>query len=156
MAEYYNQSSFAFKLAGDTAAAKQQGEWLTEVHNRMELHTETEDGDELTKVSELLHAEGCFELQCGWGWKLKIIDQDVYFSGDAFAYLNIDLMLIVLREMIIRFDPEAIIYLEWANTCSRPLIDSFNGGAAVVHKNGTHNITTAQWVRETLDRLEKE
>lgn len=42
--------------------------------------------------------------------------------------------------------PAEAIGFEWANTCSRPLLDAFGGGAAYVSATETQFINTGQWL----------
>ena len=52
----------------------------------------------------------------------------------------------VVHEFIKANRPEYIFTIEWGETCSRPRLDEFGGGAAVVTQHDIHWMTTGSWV----------
>lgn len=61
-----------------------------------------------------------------------------------------------LADLVARFQTRFAIptpwILEWANTCSRPVLDSFSGGAIAVYKGKIHHIwphdLAKRWIKQ--------
>lgn len=53
---------------------------------------------------------------------------------------NVDGLANLVARFQTRFSIPTPWILEWANTCSRPVLDSFSGGAIAVYQGHIHNI----------------
>jgi hypothetical protein len=58
---------------------------------------------------------------------------------------------VVVQEFLARFRPGDAVGFEWANTCSRPLLDAFGGGAVFVTAAEQRWLSSAQWLADKLD-----
>lgn len=61
---------------------------------------------------------------------------------------DLEVLASVLQQFLVKFRPEQSIGFSWANTCSRPLLDSFGGGAVFI------TVYTIDWMN-TWDWLSK-
>lgn len=52
-----------------------------------------------------------------------------------------------------RFRAAAPWSFEWAETCSRPCLNEFGGGACVCYRGKAHWLNTGRWVLQMTDRL---
>ena len=66
---------------------------------------------------------------CGVSWEVQ--DQGVWLTGDESA--NIDHAEMLVRALVEELELNPVI-LSWADTCSRPRIDEFGGGAFLVQR----------------------
>jgi hypothetical protein len=58
----------------------------------------------------------------------------------------------LVQEFLSRFRPDDVLAFEWANTCSRPRLDAYGGGAVVVTAEEQRWMSSAQWLVEHSDR----
>ena len=81
------------------------------------------------------------DSQNGWGLWLH--------SGDG----GIDAVCAFLQHLLQRFDPTGHVGLEWSNDCSKPRIDAYGGGAALITAKKIKHINTGQWLDRMTARL---
>lgn len=53
------------------------------------------------------------------------------------------------------FRPDGHIEFEWANTCSKPCLDAFSGGACIVTATGAQFHHTGGWLADRIAELEQ-
>lgn len=69
-----------------------------------------------------------------WGRHLWVYSEE---GGiDALAYL--------MQDFIVKFRPDKVMYIRFAQTCSEPRVDAFGGGACRIDKDG------AFWISDTM------
>jgi hypothetical protein len=78
----------------------------------------------------------------GWGLWLH--------SSDG----GIDAVCAFIQHLLERFDPTGHAGLEWSNDCSKPRVDAFGGGAAVITAIKIKHISTGQWLHRQVARLQ--
>src|SRR5208283_5389418 len=134
MADYFTQFSFVIPVTPE------QGDWFAQVHAlATELIEHAEDGEARQNiqgpqdlVSAVLDLAGkrdgfpCIEVahdeKAGTVW---VGSED---SGDV--DYTVDLVSAFLK----RFGLDLVVGFEWANTCSKPRLDAFGGGAVVISR----------------------
>jgi hypothetical protein len=106
-----------------------------------------EDGDfpaDLTAAErELL--DGCGPSGADFSW-----DEDgraIWVHGDD---VRPEGVVEVVRLAIRRFQPSLRWGFEWSNDCSRPTLDAYGGGAAVVTADAVEWTSTGDWLRRRL------
>jgi hypothetical protein len=60
-----------------------------------------------------------------------------------------------VQHLLDRFGIIEPVSFEWANTCNKPRLDAYGGGAAVVTATEIKAISTCQWVFKRLERMRK-
>lgn len=80
-------------------------------------------------------------------------DDGLLWIRDDCGQPNLDLVGDLLQAYLKKFDIDTAVTLEFACTCSKPRIDAFGGGAAVITKDAQHWMHTNTWVQETLAEL---
>jgi len=66
---------------------------------------------------------------------------------------NPDNVAAFLQAYIQRFDSTAVIGFHWSHSCSKPRLDEFGGGAAVVTSDAVRWMDTTLWVRKTINKI---
>ncbi len=66
---------------------------------------------------------------------------------------GIDAVCAFLQHLLQRFDPTGHVGLEWSNDCSKPRIDAFGGGAALITARKIKTINTGEWLHRQVARL---
>ena len=79
----------------------------------------------------------------GWGLWLH--------SSDG----GIDAVCAFIQHLLQRFTPGDHVTLEWANDCSKPRVDAFGGGAALITAGKIKSISTGEWLHRQVSRLPK-
>jgi len=72
----------------------------------------------------------------------------------ATEYGNVDDVVAFVQDFLAEFRPDGCFSLAWAETCSKPRIGEFGGGAVFVTKNTMEYQNTGDWLQEK--RLEHE
>ena len=67
---------------------------------------------------------------------------------------GIDAVCAFIQHLLERFDPAGHVALEWSNDCSKPRVDAFGGGAAIITATRIKTISTSQWLHRHTARLE--
>ena len=77
----------------------------------------------------------------GWGLWLP--------SSDG----GIDAVCAFIQHLLQRFDPTGHVGLEWSNDCSKPRVDAYGGGAALITARRIKHLNTGEWLhRQTARR----
>ena len=53
-----------------------------------------------------------------------------------------------LQHLLQKFDPQGCVTFEWSHDCSRPRLDAYGGGAAIVTARKIKTLSTGQWLAE--------
>ena len=61
---------------------------------------------------------------------------------------GVDAICAFLQHLLQKFDPEGAVTFEWSNDCSKPRIDAYGGGAAIVTAEEIQTMSTSAWLRE--------
>jgi hypothetical protein len=63
-------------------------------------------------------------------------------------YGGIDAVCAFVQHLLQKFDPSGRLTLEWSNDCSKPRLDAFGGGAALITATEIKTMNTAEWLRQ--------
>lgn len=66
---------------------------------------------------------------------------------------GIDAVCAFIQHLLGRFAPEGHVTLEWSNDCSKPRVDAFGGGAAIITADAITSISTGEWLHQQVSRL---
>ena len=146
MAEYFTKFSCVI------AVTPEQGDWLIQVHAlATALIGHAEDGaardgiegpqDRVLAAMDLAEKrdgvpciEVTYDAEGGTVWVRSEESGDVEYAAE------------LTQAFLRRFDLDRIVAFEWANTCSKPRLDGFGGGAVVISRRGTNWFSTASFV----------
>jgi len=148
MADNFTSTSF------DVRATKKQYEWLERLHNAVCGRVVGDEPDVDGDVGEAYAALEEFD-DCGIDTLDYVTDGDgpphIWISGDAEA--NCDYIAALMQQFLRHFDVAGAICFQWAEHCSRPIADSFGGGAYVVTKDAIECMTTGSWAYDAMKHL---
>jgi len=74
---------------------------------------------------------------------------DVWITGESG---DLDILLDVIAEFQRTFSITEAQIITWSNTCSRPMVDAFGGGAAVVYRGEYVTIDCFEWANDLARR----
>jgi len=66
---------------------------------------------------------------------------------------GIDAVCAFIQYLLQRFDPLGHVTLQWSNDCSKPRVDAYGGGAALVTARRIKSMNTANWLHRQVARL---
>lgn len=81
----------------------------------------------------------------------KIIDSEelwFYTMGEG----NIRNAINFIQRFLIEFRPKDTFTLTWAESCNRPIIKEFGGGAVIITAKGYKTITTLEWISQQIEK----
>jgi hypothetical protein len=102
-------------------------------------------------------------------WMENAADEESEYEGWTFAYqfqdngqmwcysgegANIDCLADFCQAYLRMFKPNSIITFEWANTCSKPRVNSFSGGGIVITAHTQEFINTSIWVSQKKTEIQ--
>ena len=68
---------------------------------------------------------------------------------------DVDYTADLTQAFLRRFALDLVVSFQWANTCSKPLVDEFGGGAVVISRRNADWFSTATFI-ETAAKIESE
>ena len=91
-------------------------------------------------------------------WQFETVVNDA--SNDRGLWLHssaggIDAVCAFIQHLLQRFTPDGHVTLEWSNDCSKPRVDTFGGGAALITARKIKSISTGEWLHQQVSRLPK-
>lgn len=81
-------------------------------------------------------------------------DYEAWFYSYGCEYSSVDAVSDLIRRFLIKFDRDDVIVIDWASDCSKPRIDGFGGGAAVISRLGVDYINTTVWAHLMSQEIE--
>lgn len=140
MADNFLQSSFVIENV-----TKEESAWLERVFASLALfEADDVDSDTQAFLKDLFQARDLADLTWGWTLNMDVNDACIFCeeSGDP------DAMSTVLQRFLLRFRPDQYITFTWAETCSKPRVDEFGGGAALVTSHSSEWMHAHDWVQD--------
>lgn len=55
------------------------------------------------------------------------------------------------QAFLVKCDPDGYVSFEWADTCSRPILDSFGGGAAFITATDERWMASSTWIVDQIN-----
>jgi len=59
---------------------------------------------------------------------------------------GIDAVCAFIRHLLQKFDPQGRVTFQWSHDCSKPRVDAYGGGAAVITAKRIKTMDTASWL----------
>ena len=63
---------------------------------------------------------------------------------------GVDAVCAFIQHLLQKFDPQGKVSFEWAHDCSKPRVDAYGGGAAVITAKEIKTMSTAAWLNEQI------
>ena len=142
-------------------------EYFTNFSLIMPLPDEAAEKYALALAEQAFHIHMGDEMPVGFPASLRDVAEDWQFDTDPCAPANgcglwlhssdggIDAVCAFIQHLLERFDPSGCVSLEWSNDCSKPRVDAFGGGAALITAQKIKSISTGRWLHRQLARLPK-
>lgn len=128
MADYY--TDFSFTIEDLTV---EESQWIRE------KCVELDNGDE----DERLCCDVTIETDLHQGPSYCWVRSE---SG----YGNLDAVANFCGEFLAEFRPDKWVEFKWSNSCSKPRVDAFGGGAVFITATESRWMTTTDWVMEQI------
>ena len=142
MADYYTNFSLVLELPDEAAQAY-----------ALKLAQEAADmrfGDESPKVSPDFPASLIDVLEI-WHFETEADnspEENRYGLWLHSSNGGIDAVCAFIQLLLGKFQPDGSLSFEWSNDCSKPRIDAYGGGAAIITARDIISITTGEWLAE--------
>lgn len=98
-----------------------------------------------------------FPAWCDNGVDIEIIDDQfpalwIYSEEGG----NIEAAVEFIQAFFTQFRPDDYLTIEWAETCSKPRLGEFGGGAVVITRANVSWLFTSEWVANQVQELKQE
>ena len=65
-------------------------------------------------------------------------------------YGGVDAVCVFIQHLLRKFDQKGYVTFEWSHDCSKPRVDAYGGGAAVITAQEIKSMSTAAWLNEQI------
>jgi hypothetical protein len=137
MADYFTKFSLVLPLPNEAAQAYALD--LTNKAERLQRGEEVpgELPSSLMEVVEIWNFETATDNRDG-KWELWLHGE---FGG-------IDALCVFIQHLLQKFNPSGRVSFEWSNDCSKPRVDAYGGGAAIITAKKIKSMNTTEWLRK--------
>ena len=137
MADYFTNFSLQLRLPDE--AAQTYALELAAQGNRLNQG----DADEPDFPADLLTnvEDWCFEVEAD-----TVEEQPGLWLHSSNG--GIDAVCAFLQHLLQRFKLHKAVTFEWSHDCSKPRVDAYGGGAAVITAKKIKTMSTSEWLRE--------
>jgi hypothetical protein len=59
-----------------------------------------------------------------------------------------DALCAFIQHLLQKFDPRGRVEFEWSHDCSKPRVDAYGGGAAIITAKTIRMMSTCQWLHD--------
>lgn len=101
-----------------------------------------------TEVSDIV---GRYWPEFEWGFQ-KDKERGMYLWVTDGVIANMDHVLNLFQRFLIRWRPEELLVIRWSESCDKPRVGAFGGGAFVLSATESTYINTGEWVQHTLKK----
>jgi len=139
MADYFTHFSLLIRLPDEMAQA-----YALDIHaqaSRICQGDETPDGFPVS-LSE-----------CTEDWHFEAEADDIESHPALWLHTEnggIDAVCAFIQHLLQKFDPSGRVTFQWSNDCSKPRVDAYGGGAAVITARKIKTMSTHQWLQKQL------
>lgn len=139
MANYYTHFSFVVpfevqsEMASKLLVQRLVGELGVLIQDAID-----QDGNDLFAMNDI-----------PYGLSVEAEGTDVWIHDDA-GEGCIEPAVTAVRWLLDKPGAPGAVGFEWANTCSKPRVDGFGGGAVLVTRDDSHWMTTGEWLAKAL------
>jgi hypothetical protein len=67
---------------------------------------------------------------------------------------GIDAVCVFIQHLLQKFDPKASVTFEWSHDCTKPRLDAYGGGAALITVKEIKSMSTSNWLMEVAGEKE--
>ncbi len=116
-----------------------------------------DDGDEkaIQAVMDEMELEDLDGAEYWPGFTYDFEKADTVFWVYSLDSGDLDHVAAIVHAFLKKFRPDDIWVMNWANFCSKPRIEEFDGGAMAVTAQGIEMMGTYAWTLQQIDAWEK-
>ena len=142
MADYYTLFSFDLKLPNTEAV-----EYAMNVVSMVDRLASESDESRKSLKSEF--PDELLEFLDDWSFEVVKEESAIWIHSD---YGGVDAACQFVQHLLDKFRITETITFEWANTCSKPRLDAYGGGAVLITATDIKSMTTSEWIYQQLHR----
>lgn len=132
-------------------------DYFTKFSLVIELANETQQSYALNLANEASSAKEGNPLPDNFPASLvdvvEVWDFETEAEGNSALWLHsrdggVFVACLFIQHLLQKFDPQGKAAFEWSHDCSKPRLDAYGGGAAVITAQKIKTMHTADWVKE--------
>ena len=135
MADHYTQFSVGIRVPSPEAK-----EWLLAKFEEIKKREEAENGLE--------------ELGFDFQFQTDEVEGTYIWCHDQDGSANLELFIEIFTRYLKKFSPKTYIHLTWSNSCSKPQLNAFGGGLAIITAYDVHTFDEWDWAKTKTKKLE--
>ncbi len=67
---------------------------------------------------------------------------------------GVDAICAFIQHLLRKFNPQGHVAFEWSHDCSKPRIDAYGGGAAIITAKNIKTMSTGEWLQRQIHRAQ--
>jgi hypothetical protein len=139
MADYFTNFSVVLKLANETEQA-----YALDLAHKASL---AQQGDELPADFPKALADVIED----WNFEMEADNSGTTHGLWLHSmYGGVDAVCAFIQHLLQKFDPQGKVSFEWSHDCSKPRVDAYGGGAALITAQEIKTMSTAAWLNEQI------
>ena len=139
MADYFTNFSLVLTLANET-----QQEYALDLAHKASL---AQQGDPLPDDFPKALVDMIED------WQFETVADDPATGHGLWLhsiYGGVDAVCLFIQHLLQKFDPQGKVSFEWSHDCSKPRVDAYGGGAALITAREIRTMSTAAWLNEQV------
>jgi hypothetical protein len=104
------------------------------------MHSQSEEDRNLSETNFPTELEFCLD---DWCFEVDKNESGIWIHSDS---SGADAACDFVQHLLARFGIEEPVGFEWANTCSKPCLDAFGGGAVIITATEIRSWTSFAWL----------
>jgi len=80
---------------------------------------------------------------------------ELWFTDYQCEHVDIEALAEFICGILEHFDIDEPVAFEYANTCSKPRLDAYGGGAIICHKTGAKYCNSYDFIRKTVGHIKE-
>jgi hypothetical protein len=139
MADYFTNFSLAFKLADIKGH-----QYAVDLANQASNYRANDDPVPNGFPTELV------DMLEDWSFETKVDEDGVWLHSQSGG---IDAACAFIQHLLRKFDPQSCVTFEWSHDCTKPRLDAYGGGAAIITAHEIKTMNTSDWIGSNLTEL---
>jgi len=132
MADYFTNFSFILPLKDD--AQKEYALSLSHIASQQRYEETPLPADFPDQLKD--------EME-DWTFELEDCEEGIWLHSDSGG---IDAVCVFVQHLLQQFNPAGCLTFEWSHDCSKPRVDAYGGGAAIITAAEIKTLNPADWI----------
>ena len=95
----------------------------------------------------------CPDCWPSFSWSISDKDRELWVYAEDCG--DLENVFSVIQRFLQKFRPQAHWTIQWSESCSKPRVDAYGGGAALITAQDIKTMNTSAWLHDETTKIEK-